>query len=99
MRKKRTVVENAHAVVEGMRGELCLGVLQGCFGDLSARERLVFDELGSWSLGRSEPLGVDGHSSPAVFFHLGCSGGHCFEWIQVTCGGSIEEVVKYKQTW
>lgn len=77
---KRTVVENAHAVVEGMRRELCLGVLQGCFGDLSIREGSVFDELGSWSLGRSELLGVDGHGSPAVFFHLGCSVGHGWEY-------------------
>lgn len=80
-----------------MRWELCLGVLQGCFGDLSVGEGGVFDELGSWGLGRSELLGVDGHGTPAVFFHLGCSGGHCFGRAQGTCGKKFEDVLEMQR--
>lgn len=80
-----------------MRREFCFRVLQGCFGDLSFRKGGVLDEMGFGGLARSKLLGVDGYSSPAVFFHLGCSGGHCFGSVQVTCGRKIEEMIEMQK--
>ena len=72
-----TVVEDSHAMVEGMRRQLRFDVIHGRFDNRSVRKRGVFDELGNWRLGRclhSGPfLGIARHGRPTVFLDLGFS--------------------------
>jgi hypothetical protein len=66
-------------VIEGVRRELCFGVLSLSFGESGVRKRDTFGELGSRRLGRllcgSSFFWVAGYGRPALFLGLGCSGG------------------------
>lgn len=42
-----TIVEDTHAVVEGVRGKLCLYILHGGFDNGSVRQGGIFDQLRS----------------------------------------------------